>query len=145
MSDEQAEVYDKVKSEYRNELLRSIEDGTYAKTQIQVLQGLIKLRQIANHPAMIDQEYEGDSGKFENVVHTLSNVLDGGHKVLIFSQFVKQLQIYRRYFDEEKIAYTYLDGSTQNRGEIVKRFQEDEKTKVFLISIKAGGVGLNLT
>jgi superfamily II DNA or RNA helicase len=145
MSDEQASVYEKVKSEYRNELLKSLEDGTFAQAQMQVLQGLIKLRQIANHPIMIDEDYEGDSGKFENVVHTLSNVLDGGHKVLIFSQFVKQLQIYRRYFDEEKIAYTYLDGSTQKRGEIVKRFQEDEKTKVFLISIKAGGVGLNLT
>ena len=145
MSEEQSSVYEKVKSEYRNELLKSLEDGTYAKTQIQVLQGLIKLRQIANHPSMIDSEYEGDSGKFENVVHTLANVLDGGHKVLIFSQFVKQLAIYREHFDKEKIPYAYLDGSTQNRGDIVKHFQEDEKTRVFLISIKAGGVGLNLT
>ena len=94
---------------------------------------------------MIDEEYEGDSGKFEDVVHTLSNVLDGGHKVLIFSQFVKQLTIYRNYFETEDIPYVYLDGSTQNRGDVVKRFQEDEKTRVFLISIKAGGVGLNLT
>jgi SNF2 family DNA or RNA helicase len=145
MSEEQASVYEEVKSEYRNELLKSLEDGTFAQAQMQVLQGLIKLRQIANHPAMIDAEYEGDSGKFEDVVHTLSNVLDGGHKVLIFSQFVKQLHIYRQHFDKEGIAYTYLDGSTQNRGEIVRRFQEDNKTKVFLISIKAGGVGLNLT
>jgi superfamily II DNA or RNA helicase len=145
MSEEQSSVYEKVKSEYRNELLKSLEDGTYAKTQIQVLQGLIKLRQIANHPSMIDSEYEGDSGKFENVVHTLANVLDGGHKVLIFSQFVKQLTIYREYFDNEGIPYAYLDGSTQNRGDIVKNFQENEKTRVFLISIKAGGVGLNLT
>ncbi len=145
MSAEQASVYEKVKSEYRNELLKSLEDGTYAKTQIQVLQGLIKLRQISNHPAMIDADYEGDSGKFENVVHTLSNVLDGGHKVLIFSQFVKQLAIYREYFDRHHIPYAYLDGSTQNRGDVVKKFQQDEKTRVFLISIKAGGVGLNLT
>ena len=145
MSEEQSSVYEKVKSEYRNELLKSLEDGTYAKTQIQVLQGLIKLRQIANHPAMIDSEYEGDSGKFENVVHTLANVLDGGHKVLIFSQFVEQLTIYREYFNSENIPYAYLDGATQNRGDIVKHFQEDEKTRVFLISIKAGGVGLNLT
>ena len=145
MSEEQSSVYEKVKSEYRNELLKSLEDGTYAKTQIQVLQGLIKLRQIANHPAMIDSEYEGDSGKFENVVHTLANVLDGGHKVLIFSQFVKQLTIYREYFNTQNIPYAYLDGTTQNRGDIVKHFQEDEKTRVFLISIKAGGVGLNLT
>jgi SNF2 family DNA or RNA helicase len=145
MTEEQSSVYEKVKSEYRNELLKSLEDGTYAKTQIQVLQGLIKLRQIANHPSMIDSEYEGDSGKFEDVVHTLGNVLDGGHKVLIFSQFVKQLTIYREYFNEKNIPYAYLDGSTQNRGDIVKHFQEDEKTRVFLISIKAGGVGLNLT
>jgi SNF2 family DNA or RNA helicase len=145
MSEEQSSVYEKVKSEYRNELLKSLEDGTYAKTQIQVLQGLIKLRQIANHPSMIDAEYEGDSGKFENVTHTLKNVLDGGHKVLIFSQFVKQLTIYREYFDQQGINYTYLDGSTQNRGDVVKQFQEDPKTRVFLISLKAGGVGLNLT
>lgn len=145
MSEEQASVYDKVKSEYRNELLRSLEDGTFAKTQIQVLQGLIKLRQIANHPSMIDAEYEGDSGKFENVTHTLANVLDGGHKVLIFSQFVKQLTIYREYFEREGIPYVYLDGGTQNRGDVVQKFQQDAKTQVFLISIKAGGVGLNLT
>ena len=145
MSEEQASVYEKVKSEYRNELLKSLEDGTFAKTQIQVLQGLTKLRQIANHPYMIDQDYEGDSGKFENVTHTLTTVLDGGHKVLIFSQFVKQLNIYREYFDEQDIPYVYLDGGTQNRGDVVKQFQEDEKTRVFLISIKAGGVGLNLT
>ena len=145
MSEEQASVYEKVKSEYRNELLKSLEDGTFAKTQIQVLQGLTKLRQIANHPVMIDQDYEGDSGKFENVTHTLNNVLDGGHKVLVFSQFVKQLNIYRAHFDKQHIPYVYLDGSTQNRGDVVKRFQDDEKTRVFLISIKAGGVGLNLT
>jgi superfamily II DNA or RNA helicase len=145
MSEEQSSVYEKVKSEYRNELLKSLEDGTFAKTQIQVLQGLIKLRQIANHPIMIDKDYEGDSGKFENVVHTLASVLDGGHKVLIFSQFVKQLTIYREYFDAEGIPYVYLDGGTQNRGDVVKQFQEDKKTRVFLISIKAGGVGLNLT
>jgi len=145
MSEEQSAVYEQVKSEYRNELLKSLDDGSFPKKQIQVLQGLIKLRQIANHPIMIDSEYEGDSGKFENVVHTLSNVLDGGHKVLIFSQFVRQLNIYREYFDTEDIPYVYLDGSTQNRGDVVKQFQEDPKTRVFLISIKAGGVGLNLT
>ena len=145
MSEEQANVYEEVKSEYRNELLKSLEDGTFAKKQIQVLQGLIKLRQIANHPSMIDENYEGDSGKFESVIHTLKNVLDGGHKVLVFSQFVKQLTLYRQHFETEGIPYTYLDGSTQNRGEIVKKFQEDESTRVFLISIKAGGVGLNLT
>ncbi|QQL49406.1 DEAD/DEAH box helicase [Mucilaginibacter ginkgonis] len=145
MSAEQSEVYDKIKSEYRNELLQGLDDGTYVQKQIQVLQGLTKLRQVANHPAMIDESYEGDSGKFENVIHTLQSVLDGGHKVLIFSQFVKQLAIYRTHLEQKGIRYTYLDGATQNRGDVVEQFQDDESTRVFLISLKAGGVGLNLT
>ncbi|NEU10383.1 DEAD/DEAH box helicase family protein [Flavihumibacter sp. R14] len=145
MTDEQGEYYEKIKSEYRNELLMSVEDGSFSKSQVQVLQGLTKLRQIANHPGMIDTGYEGDSGKFESVIHTLENVLSRGHKVLIFSQFVKQLDIYRSYFNKENIAYAYLDGATKNRGEVVREFQQNDDIKLFLISIKAGGVGLNLT
>jgi SNF2 family DNA or RNA helicase len=145
MTEEQGEYYEKVKSEYRNELLMGLEEGTFSKSPVQVLQGLTKLRQIANHPRMIDQGYEGDSGKFESVIHTLESVLSRGHKVLIFSQFVKQLDIYRKHFNKENIAFSYLDGSTTNRGEVVKEFQENEGIKLFLISIKAGGVGLNLT
>jgi superfamily II DNA or RNA helicase len=145
MSEDQAAVYEDIKSKYRNELLQSIENGTFAQTQIQVLTGLTQLRQVANHPSMVDDQYEGDSGKFENVIHTLTNVLNGGHKVLVFSQFVKQLTLFRRHFDKEGIVYSYLDGATQNRGEIVQHFQENKETRVFLISMKAGGVGLNLT
>ncbi|MEJ6980958.1 DEAD/DEAH box helicase [Pedobacter sp. P351] len=145
MGEEQAKYYEDVKSEYRNDMLRSLEDGTFAKSQIQVLQGLTKLRQIANHPYMIDKDYEGESGKFENVIHTLESVLSRGHKVLVFSQFVKQLEIYRNHFDSEEIRYAYLDGSTQNRGQVVEEFQKNEDIKLFLISLKAGGVGLNLT
>ncbi len=145
MSEDQNEYYEKVKSEYRNELLMSLENGTFSKSQVQVLQGLTKLRQIANHPLMVDAGYEGDSGKFESVIHTLENVLSLGHKVLVFSQFVKQLDIYRRHFTRQNINYAYLDGSTSNRGEVVKEFQENKDLKLFLISIKAGGVGLNLT
>ncbi|EOR92552.1 : hypothetical protein [Arcticibacter svalbardensis MN12-7] len=145
MTDDQAEYYENVKSEYRNALLDSLEDGTYVKSQIQVLQGLTRLRQIANHPLMVDKEYEGESGKFENVIHTLENVLAEGHKVLVFSQFVKQLDIYRAYLDKENVTYAYLDGSTKNRGEVVEGFQRNDEIKLFLISLKAGGVGLNLT
>lgn len=145
MSGEQARYYEKIKAEYRNELLKSLEDGTFATSQVQMLQGLTKLRQIANHPEMIDAEYEGDSGKFENVIYTLENVLSRGHKVLVFSQFVKQLDIYRNYFDQEHIHYSYLDGSTKNRGDVVAEFQGNKDIKLFLISIRAGGVGLNLT
>lgn len=145
MSEDQKEYYEKIKSEYRNALLLNLEDSSFKKSQIQVLQGLTKLRQIANHPGMIDEGYEGDSGKFENVIHTLENVLSRGHKVLVFSQFVKHLDIYRRYFNAENIPFVYLDGSTAKRGEVVKEFQSNKDMKLFLISIKAGGVGLNLT
>lgn len=145
MSEDQAAYYEKTKSAYRNDLLSSMDDGTYARKQVQLLQGLTALRQLANHPVMIDEHYTSDSGKFENVIHTLDNVLKGGHKVLIFSQFVKHLNIFKQYFDQEAIPFSYLDGATKNRGEIVAEFQENTELKVFLISIKAGGVGLNLT
>ncbi|WP_134091466.1 DEAD/DEAH box helicase [Olivibacter sp. XZL3] len=144
MSDEQAEYYEKIKSEYRNVLLEQSLDELMGKSQIQVLQGLTKLRQLANHPRMVDETYKGESGKFENVVHTLDSVLSRGHKVLIFSQFVKQLEIFRNYFDKKKIRYAYLDGSTRNREDVVNAFRTNEEVKLFLISIKAGGVGLNL-
>jgi SNF2 family DNA or RNA helicase len=145
MSEDQAAYYEKTKSAYRNDMLSSMDDGTFKKKQVQLLQGLTALRQLANHPVMIDGAYESDSGKFENVIHTLDNVLKGGHKVLIFSQFVKHLGIFKNYFERESIPFAYLDGSTKNRGEIVADFQNNTELKVFLISIKAGGVGLNLT
>lgn len=145
MSEDQASFYEKTKSAYRNDLMTSMEDGSFNKKQIQMLQGLTALRQLANHPQMVDESYMSDSGKFENVLEALDNVLKGGHKVLIFSQFVKHLAIFRKHFDAENIDYAYLDGATKNRGEIVTRFQEDDALKLFLISLKAGGVGLNLT
>jgi superfamily II DNA or RNA helicase len=145
MSEDQAAYYEKTKSAYRNDLLSNMEDGLAAKKQVQLLQGLTALRQLANHPVMISKDYASDSGKFENVIHTLDNVLKGGHKVLIFSQFVKHLAVFRDYLEKEQIAFAYLDGATKNRGEIVADFQQDPTLKVFLISIKAGGVGLNLT
>ncbi|WP_316737794.1 DEAD/DEAH box helicase [Pedobacter aquatilis] len=145
MSEEQAAYYEKTKSAYRNDLLQSMDDGTFAQKQVQLLQGLTALRQLANHPVMIDNEYTSDSGKFKNVIHSLDNVLKGGHKVLVFSQFVKHLEIFKRHFEAENIPFAYLDGATRNRGEIVAEFQQNSDLKVFLISIKAGGVGLNLT
>ncbi len=144
MTDKQAEYYEKTKSEYRNELLKTIENGNFHKSPIQILQGLTKLRQIANHPKMIDIDYEGDSGKFEDVIHKLNSVVEAGHKVLVFSQFVKQLHLYKDYLEKEKIGYAYLDGATQNRGDVIEHFKNNASIRIFLISIKAGGVGLNL-
>lgn len=145
MSEEQAKRYETTKSAYRNDLLINGEQNALAQKQIQLLQGLTALRQLANHPAMIDPHYNADSGKLENVLYTLDNVLKGGHKVLIFSQFVRHLDLMKRELDKAHISYAYLDGSTRNRGDVVAEFQENDTLKVFLISIKAGGVGLNLT
>lgn len=144
MSEEQMAHYEKVKSEYRN-LIFEHETGKGVKSpQITLLQGLTKLRQLANHPEMVDAGFKGESGKFESVVNTLDSVMQRGNKVLVFSQFVRQLEIYRRYLEQKGINYAYLDGATRNRAEVVQQFREDDDTRLFLISIKAGGVGLNL-
>ncbi|WP_256003011.1 DEAD/DEAH box helicase [Pedobacter deserti] len=145
MTEDQSAYYEKTKSAYRNDLLNSLDDGSFAKKQVILLQGLTLLRQLANHPAMIDNGYASNSGKFESVIETLDNVLKGGHKVLIFSQFVKHLSLFKDHFERENVAFSYLDGSTKERGKVVADFQKKPDLKVFLISIKAGGVGLNLT
>jgi SNF2 family DNA or RNA helicase len=145
MSPAQEELYEETKSYYRNEILKMIAEQGIGKSHIYLLQGLNKLRQIANHPKMVDELYEGDAGKFSDVIHTLENIMTKGHKVLVFSQFVKHLKIFKDYFEQQNIDFAYLDGSTTNREEVVNHFKQDEEKQVFLISIKAGGVGLNLT
>ncbi|NEM96423.1 DEAD/DEAH box helicase [Pontibacter burrus] len=145
MTEEQELAYEETKSYYRNKILKSLEENGPGNTQFMLLQGLTKLRQIANHPLMTDPGYEGSSGKLKEVIHKTRDVVSKGHKVLIFSQFVKHLEIIKRSLDKRDISYTYLDGNTKNRHEQVERFQKDETIQVFLISLKAGGVGLNLT
>jgi SNF2 family DNA or RNA helicase len=145
MTPAQEQEYEKVKSNYRNLILESIEEKGMNSSQLLLLQGLTKLRQIANHPKMVDGEYEGDSGKLEDVIHMLQNALGNNHKILIFSQFVKHLSIFRDYLDKQKMNYAYLDGTTKDRQGQVDLFQNNEDVKIFLISLKAGGVGLNLT
>lgn len=144
MTEAQSDLYETVKSEYRNAILDGIMEDKPKSTQIALLQGLTKLRQLANHPKMVDSDYTGQSGKFNTVIETLDAVLQRGNKVLIFSQFVKQLSLFREFFDARGTNYAYLDGGTKNRAEAVAQFRKDEDTKLFLISIKAGGVGLNL-
>ena len=145
MSPEQEEAYEKVKSQFRNEIMDKIETGGMGKSQFMILQGLTKLRQIANHPYMADPEYDGDSGKLEDISYMLENALDKNHKVLVFSQYVKHLKIVVKYLEDQNIPFAYLDGSTKDRQKEVERFQNDPDLKVFLISLKAGGLGLNLT
>lgn len=145
MSPDQEECYEEVKSYYRDQILGTIEQQGLKKSQLLILQGLTQLRQIANHPRMTDPEYEGRSGKLEDVTYMIDEAISGGHKVLIFSQFVKHLAIVRDYLNQNHLQYAYLDGTTRDRKEQVQRFQNDESIRLFLISLKAGGVGLNLT
>ncbi|GAB4403061.1 MAG: hypothetical protein OHK0053_27550 [Microscillaceae bacterium] len=145
MSAEQAQMYERVKSSYRNRILEEMEQQGLPRSQFLLLQGLTKLRQIANHPRLAEPDYQGDSGKMEDVRYKLENLLSEHHKVLIFSQFVKHLRLLRDYLDQQNIGYAYLDGATRQRQAEVDKFQQNPQCPVFLISLKAGGVGLNLT
>jgi len=145
MSDDQQKLYDEEKSSVRNSILKSIASSGTEKSAIVVLQGLMKLRQISNHPVMAYDEYASDSGKFETVLQDLESVISEGHKILVFSSFVKHLNLYATELQKKRIKYAILTGASTNREKIVNSFQNDPSSKIFLISLKAGGVGLNLT
>lgn len=145
MSEEQEKAYEEAKAYYRNLILQSIDTDGINKSQLVVLQGLTKLRQLANHPRMVDPEYQDGSGKFEDVLHKLETAIGENHKILIFSQYIKHLDLFRAYLNEKEVTYAYLDGSTKDRQAEVESFQNNESIKIFLISLKAGGLGLNLT
>ncbi|WP_420317396.1 SNF2-related protein [Ekhidna sp.] len=145
MSEEQKEFYEKEKNAFRSKIMDVIETDGIGKSHMVLLQGLTQLRQIANHPKMVDQEYNHGSGKLEEVTYMIENSISKGHKVLIFSQFVKHLKIVSDYLTSQDVEFAYLDGSTKDRKSQVERFQNDSSVSVFLISLKAGGTGLNLT
>ncbi len=145
LSASQREFYEKEKNLYRNKILDLIETDGLKNSQFLLLQGLTRLRQIANHPKLVDENYHGDSGKFEDISYMVESALANHHKILVFSQFVKHLKIVGAHLDDQKVPYAYLDGSVKARKEEVLKFQENEDIRVFLISLKAGGLGLNLT
>jgi SNF2 family DNA or RNA helicase len=116
------------------------------RARMHVLEALLRLRQAACHPGLLDPERAKEgSAKLEILIEQLTEVLEEGHKALVFSQFTSLLRILRDRLDERKISYEYLDGQTQNRQKCVERFQNDSACRLFLISLKAGGLGLNLT
>jgi len=145
MTEEQKRVYEEEKSTVRNSLLENLEEIGLERSTMMVLKALTRLRQISNHPAMVDDEYEYDSGKYEEVFRNMESVVMEDHKVLVFSSFVKHLDLYARHLDELGWKYARLTGSTRDRPAQVEMFQEDPECRIFLISLKAGGVGLNLT
>lgn len=144
MSEDQAQYYKTLRNTYINKFIES--QSTSAQlNSITVLEGLLRMRQASNHPKLVDSNYEADSGKMHLVLQKLHEVLAQGSKALIFSSFVEHLKIYKQQLDLQNIPYAYLDGSTKDRQEQVQRFQTDDNISVFLLSLKSGGVGLNLT
>lgn len=144
-STEEREIYNNWRDFYKNEISTNITENGINKSKIKILEGLMKLRQICLHPKLIDASYTGRSSKFDLLMMEVEKVLSEGHKVLIFSSFVKMLSLVKNEFEEKGIKYFYLDGQTKNREKVVSNFQESSEAHPFLISIKAGGLGLNLT
>lgn len=148
MGSEQRKIYNQFKEHYRKYLLDKIKEEGIGKSGIYILEGLTKLRQICDSPALLNEEkrYPNESTKLEELIREIKENV-GQHKVLVFSQFVGMLNLIRQKLDHHKIPYEYIDGSVTalNRQKAVDNFQNNEQIKVFLISLKAGGVGLNLT
>ncbi len=142
----QRKLYDELRQHYRDGLLKRIETDGLAKSKIMVLEALLRLRQAACHPGLIDKSRsEEPSAKLEALEEQLREVMETGHKAIVFSQFTSFLKILRDRLDKAGVVYEYLDGKTRDRQSKVERFQGDADCKLFLISLKAGGLGLNLT
>jgi SNF2 family DNA or RNA helicase len=146
LTDEQKKIYLAYLNKIKGEIKEEINANGIEKSHIKILAGLTRLRQICCHPSMFIENYEGESGKLLLLEELIKENIDGGHRILIFSQFTSMLGIIKDMLLENNIDYKYLDGSTNinDRGRLVKEFNEGEGA-VFLISLKAGGTGLNLT
>ncbi|MEM7174545.1 MAG: SNF2-related protein [Chlamydiota bacterium] len=146
LTDMQRDLYRSYAESARDELTKLVEQSGFDKVQIHVLATLTRLKQICCHPAIFAKEKPepGDSAKYEMLLELLRTLIEGKHKVVIFSQYTQMLKIMRDDFERENIRFSYLDGSSKNRLEIVKSFNRDASIPVFLVSLKAGGTGLNL-
>jgi len=146
MPSKQRKLYDELRDFYRASLNQRVAELGLNKAKIHVLEALLRLRQVACHPGLVDPKRMTDaSAKLEMLMEQISEIVAEGHKALVFSQFTSLLAIVRAQFDKQGIVYEYLDGQTRDRGAKVKRFQQDTQCSAFLISLKAGGHGLNLT
>lgn len=146
MSSTEKEYYAAIRERYKNSLEEKIKKGGLGKSKLHVLEALLRLRQAASHSGLVDpKRMEEPSAKIQLLIKHMQEVIQEGHKVLIFSQFTSLLAIVRNRLNEEGIVHEYLDGQTDDRKTPVDRFQTDPACKAFLISLKAGGTGLNLT
>jgi SNF2 family DNA or RNA helicase len=142
----QLELYRSYAESARSELTKLVQKEGFDKVQIHVLATLTRLKQICCHPAIFAKETAepGDSSKYEMLQDLVQTLVEGKHKTVIFSQYTRMLQIMRVDLEKRGIRFLYLDGSSKNRLEVVKQFNDDEAISVFLVSLKAGGTGLNL-
>lgn len=145
MTGEQRSLYEKEKSLIRNSILANIEARGMERSSLFILQGMTRLRQIAIHPGLLRDTEPAGSGKFNEIMESLMSLVAEKHKVLIFSSFVTHLELIRQGVAAAGLRYSLLTGKTRDRGEVIRTFQEDPQNYIFLISMKAGGVGLNLT
>jgi superfamily II DNA or RNA helicase len=142
----QRALYDELREHYRRSLLDRIARDGIDRAKIQILEALLRLRQAACHPGLLDRARIAEpSAKIDLLLPRLAEVLDEGHKALVFSQFTSLLAIVRERLDRERVRYAYLDGRTRDRATAVQRFQRDPDCRLFLVSLRAGGLGLNLT
>jgi len=146
MTEEQGKIYLAFLQEAKSNISREIREVGFEKSHIKILAALTRLRQICCHPGTFITDYTGESGKLQLFQEVLADALDGGHRVLVFSQFTSMLDIIQANLEQEGTGYFYLNGSTKSaeRAQMVRAFNAGEG-KVFLISLKAGGTGLNLT
>ncbi|WP_321333869.1 DEAD/DEAH box helicase [uncultured Bacteroides sp.] len=144
MTEKQLEIYEREKNGLRNILL-DLKEHERKQQSLTILNGILRLRQLACHPQMVFNAFAEGSGKLEEIINTFETLQSEGHKVLIFSSFVKHLELIAKAFDERGWAYAMLTGSSTKREEEINRFSSDDRIQAFLISLKAGGVGLNLT
>ena len=146
LSSKQAAYYKELRDHYRASLLTRVDDIGLARSKMHVLEALLRLRQAACHPGLIDEsKTEAESAKLETLLAMVTELIGEGHKALIFSQFTKMLALVRTALDRQGMTYEYLDGKTRRRHERIDHFQNDASCQLFLISLKAGGTGLNLT
>jgi superfamily II DNA or RNA helicase len=148
LTQNQLAQYQQVLTQVRKSISDEIQLRGSGQQRIAVLAGLTRLRQICNHPGLLEDDYRfihGLSGKLELFDDLLQSLLANGHKVLVFSQFTQMLAILTHRLQERMIAFSYLDGQTRDRQQVIQRFNRDGQVSVFLISLKAGGFGLNLT
>ncbi|HHX38442.1 MAG TPA: DEAD/DEAH box helicase family protein [Armatimonadetes bacterium] len=145
MEPAQRKAYERFRDYYRATLLGLIEEEGMDRARMKVLEGLLRLRQVCNHPRLVDSSFRGSSGKFSELLELLETLRAEGHKALVFSQFTQMLQLVAEALESREVPYTYLDGSTRDRSARVDEFQTNPDIPFFLISLKAGGFGLNLT